>query len=158
MDNIKGVQKGTWDSINVVDVKINKETKNVTYKVTTSIILEIRITTPEAGEVIIGGTLSKKVWNFENSSFFFLILLILISSSIFEIPQKEDFAANYVDSDEFHLTRIGRLIEDIETQMRMTLDSIYMMKTREVWFDSFFFQKKKLISMFLETWKIFELW
>jgi hypothetical protein len=62
VDNTKGVQKGTWDSINVVDVKINKEAKNVTYKVTTSIILDIKITTPEAGEVTIGGTLSKKVW------------------------------------------------------------------------------------------------
>ena len=63
----------------------------------------------------------------------------LISSLIFEIQQKEDFAANYVDSDEFHLTRIGKLIEDIETQMRMTLDSIYMMKTREVCFGFFLF-------------------
>ncbi len=61
MDNVKGVQKGIWDSINVVDVKINKEQKNVIYKITTSIILDMKITTPEAGEVTIGGTLSKKV-------------------------------------------------------------------------------------------------
>ena len=66
MDNVKGVQKGIWDSINVVDVKINKEQKNVTYKITTSIILDMKIVTPEAGEVTIGGTLSKKVQHFIN--------------------------------------------------------------------------------------------
>lgn len=61
---MKGVQKGVWDSINVVDVKMNKEQKTVSYKITTSIILDMKIVTPEAGEVTIGGTLSKKVRTF----------------------------------------------------------------------------------------------
>ena len=43
VDKLKGVEKGTWDSINVVDVKIDKAQKSVTYKVTTSIILEMNL-------------------------------------------------------------------------------------------------------------------
>lgn len=76
MDNIKGVQKGVWDSINVVDVKINKEQKTVSYKITTSIILDMKIVTPEAGEVSIGGTLSKKV-RIKNFNHFTKIIFLI---------------------------------------------------------------------------------
>lgn len=106
VEKLKGVERGIWDSINVVDVKIDKVQKTVSYKITTSIILEMLIKTPEAGEVTIAGTLSKK---------------------------KEETCA-LVNNDEFHLGKIGKLIEDIETTMRMTLDSVYLGKTREIVF------------------------
>ena len=37
-----------------------------------------------------------------------------------------------VDENKTHLANIGRLIEDLESDMRAHLDSLYILKTREV--------------------------
>jgi F-actin capping protein, beta subunit len=61
VDDLKGIDKGIWDSINVVDVKFDPIAKTANYKVTTSIIMEMVVKTLEAGEIILSGSLSKKV-------------------------------------------------------------------------------------------------
>lgn len=56
------ITKGTWDSINVVDVRISDPNKKkVTYKCTGSIVLEMEIKDNKAGSVNISGTLTKAV-------------------------------------------------------------------------------------------------
>lgn len=104
VDQKKGVEKGCWDSINIVDVKI--QNNKVSYRLTTSLILDMKINNPENGEVVINGTLAKK---------------------------KELIQLDYV-SDDSDLERIGKLIEDMETNMRRTLDTIYLGKTKEIVF------------------------
>lgn len=135
VDKLKGVEKGTWDSINVVDVKIDKAQKSVTYKVTTSIILEMNLKTPDAGEVMIAGTLAKKV----------NIIIIYILIFLFFIKKKEE-TCGLVNTDEFHLSKIGKLIEDIETTMRMTLDAVYLGKTKEIVFTTRLIDGSKTIE------------
>ena len=61
VNDLKGIDKGIWDSINVVDVKLDPSNKSATYKVTTSVIMEMAVKTPDAGEIILSGSLSKKV-------------------------------------------------------------------------------------------------
>ena len=124
VNDLKGIDKGIWDSINVVDVKLDPSNKSATYKVTTSVIMEMAVKTPDAGEIILSGSLSKKV-------------LLSLTSSYLKIQLEETY--NITDNkslDEFHLSKIGRMIEDIETRMRTSLDTIYLGKTREIVFST----------------------
>lgn len=60
---LKGdITQGTWDSINVVDVKTTDPSKKKhTYKCTSSVVLEMEIKDQDAGSVNISGTLTKSV-------------------------------------------------------------------------------------------------
>lgn len=54
------IKKGTWDSINIVDIKMTDPAKKkVTYKCTGSVVLEMEIQDEKAGSVNISGTLTK---------------------------------------------------------------------------------------------------
>lgn len=37
------IEKGSWDSINFIDIKVDVSKKKVTYKITSSVILEMKI-------------------------------------------------------------------------------------------------------------------
>ena len=63
-EKIKGVTKGVWDSLNVIDIK--RETtgsKNkFVYKITSTVVLEITMNSEQAGEVVLSGNLTKQVF------------------------------------------------------------------------------------------------
>ena len=61
VDKSKGVKRGTWDSINVVDVTIDKAKQRVNYRVTTTAMLSFVIENETAGEVTLAGTYTKQV-------------------------------------------------------------------------------------------------
>lgn len=61
VDKVKEINKGIWDSINVIDVKVDEQKKKAIYKITTSIILDMCIKNEELGEVTISGSLIKAV-------------------------------------------------------------------------------------------------
>jgi hypothetical protein len=64
-DKQKGVEKGVWDSINLIDVKNDAQAKKTKYKITSTVVLEININlvaySEKTGEVVLGGHLSKAV-------------------------------------------------------------------------------------------------
>jgi capping protein beta len=43
VDKTKGVDSGSWNSINVIDVKADANKKKWTYKITSSVVLEMNI-------------------------------------------------------------------------------------------------------------------
>ena len=47
-------------------------------------------------------------------------------------PREENHKLPEKNIDEFHLSIIGRMVEDMETVMRQQLDSIYISKTKMV--------------------------
>lgn len=97
------VQSGCWDSIHVVEVEEAANKSSANYKLTTTIILTMNVNKSDVGESLWSGTLTRQ--NTLNSP---------------------------VTEAKTHFHNIGRLIEDMETDMRSNLNEIYIMKTREI--------------------------
>ena len=60
VDHKQNITKGTWDSINVIDVIISPQ-KKATYKISSSVVLEMAIDDPEGGSIDLSGSLNKAV-------------------------------------------------------------------------------------------------
>lgn len=109
VDKSKGVKRGTWDSMNVVDVTIDKAKQRANYRVTTTAMLSFVIENETAGEVTLAGTYTK---------------------------QREESEAYKELTDEFHLSNIGSLVEETETQVRNYLEIVYFGKTKGIVFST----------------------
>ncbi len=64
MDQVKGVKVGSWSSINVIDVKCDESKLKWTYKITTSVVLEMNIDSKQTGDFNVNGSLTKTVYNY----------------------------------------------------------------------------------------------
>lgn len=113
--------------MNVIDIK-EDDKKKITFKITSSIILEMAIKDNKAGDVNISGSLTKAVNNI------YLKINIVFRETCFWYKKKEEiFSAEHEkDMDSFYLEKIGRLVEDMESYLRSHLDTIYVGKTKEV--------------------------
>ena len=108
LENFKGIEKGSWNSINIIDIKTDSNKSKTNYKITTNLILELHVQSDALGVVDIGGNLMK---------------------------QKEDSQSGLA-KEEDHLARIGALVEENESWMRSNMEAIYMGKTKEIIFDA----------------------
>ena len=103
--NVSGdryVNKGSWDSINVVEVT-EEGTSKANYKLTSTVILHMEVDKEVVGKTSLAGSLTRQT---ELNS--------------------------VVDADKTHLANIGRMIEDQESEMRNNLNELYIQKTREI--------------------------
>ena len=98
--------KGSWDSFNVIEMKVDDQSKKITYKLNTTVLIEMKIKNDRVGDVDLSGFMKKTR---EDSQ---------------KLPES--------NLDEFHLAVVGRLVEDMETYMRQQLDTIYIAKTKMV--------------------------
>lgn len=99
------VHKGSWHSIHVVQVQeISKN--QATYQLTTTVMSSMDINRKELGTTTLSGTLTRQM------------------ERIREIEEGHDGTG--------HITNIGKMIEDMEIEMRSNLDVLYIAKTREV--------------------------
>lgn len=96
------VKEGSWDSIHVVEV-VQDGARKATYKLTTTVMLSMAVQKPEVGDTNLSGSLTRQAEQTCN-----------------------------VDEASPHLTNIGRMIEDMESDMRSNLNELYLLKTREV--------------------------
>jgi capping protein beta len=103
VENDRSVKEGIWDSIHVVEVKENKAAKKAEYKLTTTIMLHMGVEKPELGSTLLSGSLTRQT---KHSAKF--------------------------GEEQTHIANIGRMIEDMETDMRSNLGALYILKTREV--------------------------
>lgn len=100
------VQEGAWNSIHVIEVQEREKpdhTKEALYRLTTSVLLSMQVNRKELGDLNLDGTLTRQ------------------NERTCEFKTTED-----------HLPNMGRLIEDMEIEMRSSLDRLYISKTREV--------------------------
>lgn len=96
------VSEGAWDSIHVVEVSEGGGGR-ATYKLTTTVMLAMDVHKAEVGDTNLSGSLTRTAEKTVT-----------------------------VDADHPHLANVGSMIEDIETDIRTYLDSLYIQKTREV--------------------------
>lgn len=109
------VEKGSWNSIHVIEVQeLNNsnstaptsragDPKKATYRLTTTVLLAMKVNRPELGDLTLDGTLTRqteKTLEFEDES--------------------------------AHVSNMGRMVEDMEIEMRSSMDVLYISKTREV--------------------------
>jgi len=101
----KFVELGGWDSISVVEVHDanTKASGKATYKLTTTIMLSMGVNKEEVGSTNLSGSLTR---------------------------QSEQTLA--VTDAKPHLANVGRMIEDLESDMRSNLNQLYILKTREI--------------------------
>eukprot|EP00428_Durinskia_dybowskii_P062663 CAMPEP_0170364984 /NCGR_PEP_ID=MMETSP0117_2-20130122/5664_1 /TAXON_ID=400756 /ORGANISM="Durinskia baltica, Strain CSIRO CS-38" /LENGTH=277 /DNA_ID=CAMNT_0010619519 /DNA_START=69 /DNA_END=902 /DNA_ORIENTATION=+ len=104
--NVEGdryVKNGCWDSIHVVEAVENDSKTSATYKLTTTVMLHMGVDRPDLGDTVLSGSLTRQ------SS---------LTSAVSDIKT--------------HIANIGRMIEDMENDMRSNLNELYILKTREV--------------------------
>jgi capping protein (actin filament) muscle Z-line, beta len=87
----------------VVEATEASNKTSATYKLTTTIILSMNVDKNDVGETLWSGTMTRQ--------------------SEINAPLNET---------KTHFHNIGRMIEDMETDMRSNLNEIYIMKTREI--------------------------
>ncbi|SMN21143.1 similar to Saccharomyces cerevisiae YIL034C CAP2 Beta subunit of the capping protein (CP) heterodimer (Cap1p and Cap2p) [Maudiozyma saulgeensis] len=105
-----------WDSIHVIEVT-NSGNGDYNYKVTTTIILQLD--SNATSELKLSGNLTRQT--------------------------ERDFRVDTNKEDQLriaHITNLGTLIEDIESQMRDMLETVYFEKTRDIFHQN----KNSLIS------------
>jgi capping protein beta len=98
--------KGSWDSIHVIEVTEKASTKEATYKLTSTIMLSLTTATPSAGDVTLSGSMTRQSEQTHS-----------IDTAIKSTP---------------HIVNIGKMVEEMETKMRMQLESIYFGKTKDI--------------------------
>jgi len=103
VENDRYVKSGSWDSIHVVEATESDNKTRATYKLTTTVMLNMNVDKADVGETNWCGTVTR---------------------------QSELNAA--LNETKTHIFNIGRMIEDLETDMRTNLNELYIMKTREI--------------------------
>jgi capping protein (actin filament) muscle Z-line, beta len=99
----KFVNKGSWDSIHIIEVQEDAAAKKATYKLTTTVMLDLGIDNNIVGKTNLSGSLTR---------------------------QSE--TTKTVSDADTHIMNMGRLIEDMEIDMRSNMNELYILKTREV--------------------------
>jgi capping protein beta len=97
------VSEGSWDSIHVVEVEEAANGKKATYKLTTTVMLAMDVKKESVGDSNLSGSLTRTAEK-----------------------------ASVVDADHSHMANMGSMIEDMETDIRTYMDSLYIQKTREI--------------------------
>lgn len=103
---------GEWNSIHVVDVGAVKEGKCV-YNITTTVLLSLEPS--GGGSSTISGSLSR-----QNKR----------ECSVSLASRDEINTTGGIDTS--HIVNIGKMIEEVESNMRSEMDSLYIQKTRNV--------------------------
>jgi capping protein (actin filament) muscle Z-line, beta len=94
--------KGCWDSIHVIEVQERSTSTKVHYKLTSTVMLWLQTNKAGSGMMNLGGSLMR---------------------------QKEQDASL---SDSTHIANIGRMVEEMENQIRHSLNTIYFDKTKSI--------------------------
>lgn len=102
MEGGRYVQAGNWDSINVVEVHEDAARKTATYKLTTAIMLAMGVTS--GSDTNMSGSMTRQ-------------------SELNNVAVTETKP---------HIAHIGRMIEDMENDIRSNLNEVYIKKTREI--------------------------
>lgn len=97
------VREGSWDSIHIVEAIEDASGRTATYRLTTTVMLGMSVDRGDVGDTNLSGSLTR---------------------------QTE--AERPLNAENTHLSNIGRMIEDMEIDMRSNLDALYVQKTKEV--------------------------
>jgi len=105
VEGLTFVKSGSWDSIHVMEVLPSGDGSEATYKLTTTIMLSMKVANKSIGDADLSGSLTR---------------------------QAEQKMALNDGLGKTHITNMGTIIENLEIDMRSNLDQLYIQKTREV--------------------------
>ena len=97
------VNEGCWESIHVVEAITSSNSNMATYKLTTTIMLRMAVKNDVVGKTDLSGSLTRQ----------------------------QELKAEY-GKNKAHIENIGRMIEDMESDMRSNMNELYLMKTRQI--------------------------
>lgn len=117
----KFVKQGEWDSIHVVEVR-NEGAAKAHYKLTTTVMLNMGVDNTQVGDTNMCGSLTRQVQALYRCVFHNCVTLAFTQTEL----------SSAVNETKTHLANIGRMIEDLESEMRMNLNQLYILKTREI--------------------------
>ena len=103
--NSESMQNGLWDSSNIITVNFSDGGKKASYNLITTVSLTMAFSNKTCGNVSLSGALTRN------------------SSS--EKNIKEYYSVE-------HIENIGKMVEDLESNISNTLDAIYVSKSKEI--------------------------
>jgi len=101
--------KSAWDSIHVLEVNESATKRNAQYKLTSTVILDLGLSSAAVDSLELAGNLTRQT--------------------------QQDLPLNGLRDSEIeqgHVVNIGRMVEDMETRMRNLLQEVYFGKTKDV--------------------------
>ncbi|KAK3072597.1 F-actin-capping protein subunit beta, partial [Teratosphaeriaceae sp. CCFEE 6253] len=108
---VSGAGKGGWDSIHVLEVSEAAGKRSAHYKLTSTVILDLGLSSPAVDNLELAGNLTRQT---ESDA--------LLTSA----------GSRASDVEQAHVVNIGRMVEDMETRMRNLLQEVYFGKAKDV--------------------------
>ncbi|VDN07066.1 unnamed protein product [Thelazia callipaeda] len=102
-DGLRNIE-GCWDSIHVIEIQEKAGGRHAHYKLTSTVMLWLQMTKQASGMMNLGGSVTRQV--------------------------EADHPIN--DFVNTHLMNIGKMIEDMESKIRSTLNEVYFGKTKQI--------------------------
>jgi len=99
--------KGTWSSVHVFEVASTGKKDTYDYRLTSTVLVSLPLQLKGLGDIDLAGNITKQA-------------------------QKSAQLKSIGDSKESHLEIMGPMLEDLETDLRSTIEGIYFQKTKEI--------------------------
>ena len=99
--------KGNWSSIHVFEVTGTDKKDQYEYKLTSTVLVSMPFKSKGLGDIDLSGSMTKQA-------------------------SKTCTLKSYGDTKESHIEYMGPMIEDIELDLRNTIDGVYFQKTKEI--------------------------
>jgi len=99
--------KGGWSSVHVFEVTASAKKDEFNYKLTSTVLVSMPMTVKGLGEIDLSGSVTKQA-------------------------QKSATLQTFADSKQSHLEYMGPMVEDLELDLRGTIEGVYFQKTKEI--------------------------
>lgn len=99
--------KGTWSSVHVFEILTSGKKDEFDYKLTSTVLVSMPLQLKGLGDIDLSGSITKQA-------------------------QKKAQLKTIGDSRQSHLEIMGPMLEDLELDLRNTMESVYFQKTKEI--------------------------
>merc|ERR1712060_266603 len=99
--------KGHWSSVHVFEVTATEEKNEFSYKLTSTVLVSMPMQVKGLGDIDLSGSVTKQA-------------------------QKTATLQSYADDKQSHLEIMGPMLEDLELDLRGTIEGVYFQKTKEI--------------------------
>jgi len=99
--------KGNWSSVHVFEVNNAGKDDTYNYKLTSTVLVSMPMSVKGLGDIDLSGSVTKQA-------------------------QKSAKLASYADDKQSHLEIMGPMLEDLELDLRGTIEGVYFQKTKEI--------------------------
>jgi len=99
--------KGNWSSVHVFEVNPSGKKDEWNYKLTSTVLVSMPMKVKGLGDIDLAGSVTKQA-------------------------QKSATLATYADEKQSHLELMGPMLEDLELDLRGTIEGVYFQKTKEI--------------------------